>query len=565
MKRVNESAKNQFGNAKLNAGRIIALAMAALLLSSGLLRSAAASADSLDASFGQGGKLTTDFFNKSDSAGKLAIQPDGRIVVVGETVVANNTGAIALVRYNPNGSLDTTFGSGGKVTTTVGFSSGGKAVAIQPDGRIVVGGLAFLTSNNASLDFAVVRYKANGSLDASFGNGGIVTTDFFGSQEFISDIVIRPDGRILVTGAATEPQVRQSFAMAQYNPNGSLDPSFGLGGKVVTDFTSFGAGSSLSRALLLQADGRVVVVGNTNIVNTFNYDLAMARYNPNGSLDPTFGLGGKVLTDFFGNEDSANDIALQPDGRYLVAGSAQLTADFANTDFALLRYNSDGSLDPAFGVGGKVITDIRGGSDTALAVALLPNGRILAGGTSRIGITNASQDFALARYDANGNLDPTFGTGGKLLTDFFGNSDVLYDLAVQPDGRYLALGSAMHTSDFDSTDIALVRYFGDLAFDICVQDDTAQTLLQINSQTGDYYFQNCKKGISMSGRGAVSQNGCTLDLTDSGSSLTQFDRSLTAHVNLCTRQGNASVHLSASSPATMITDSNIDNNTGACH
>jgi uncharacterized delta-60 repeat protein len=308
----------------------------------------------------------------------------------------------------------------------------------------------------------------------------------------------------------------------------------------------------------------VIVVGETHITNTFDDDFALARYNNDGSLDPTFGTGGKLRTDFFGNEDHASGIVVQPDGHYVVAGSAQLTPDFASVDFALARYNSDGSLDTSFGVGGKTITDFRGGADYAAAVVLLATGRILVGGQSLIGRDNATSDFALARYDANGALDNTFGVGGKVLTDFFGNKDVISEIAVQPDGRYVAVGQARLTSDFNSTDFALARYVGDLTLDICVQDDVTRTLLKFNSQTGDYFFQNCKKGITLSGRGVVSQSGCKLDLYDSGPD-NQFDRSVTAHVNICTRRGNVSVQIPSSTTATMISDSNIDNNTGACH
>jgi uncharacterized delta-60 repeat protein len=260
------------------------------------------------------------------------------------------------------------------VTTDLGGFDLALGVAHQPDGKIVAAG-----QGGSDFDFAVARYNPDGSLDPSFGSGGSVTTDFGGS-EAATAVAIQADGKIVTTGSTFSAGV-QKFALARYSATGSLDPSFGSGGTVTTDF---GLGSGFGGALAVQSDGKIVAAGRAGS------DFVLARYNGDGSPDAGFGSGGNVTTDFGGVVfDAAFAVALQANGKIIVAGSA---FSFPAADFALARYNPDGSLDPSFGSGGKVTTDF-GGFDVAFGVALQPDGKIVAAGQGGSG-----SDFALARY-----------------------------------------------------------------------------------------------------------------------------------------------------------------------
>ncbi|MBI4339383.1 MAG: hypothetical protein HY680_05470 [Chloroflexi bacterium] len=407
----------------------------------------------LDTSFGASGKVTTDF-GGHDVALSAAIKNDGKIVVVGYS-----GHDFALAQYNADGSLDTSFGTGGKVTTDFGGADIGRSVAVQRDGRIVVAGAGgpghpFFTFDS---DFALARYNEDGSLDTSFGVGGKVMTHFGGSNDGAHSVAIQSDGRILVVG---ETGVGFDFALVRYNANGSLDTTFGTGGKVMTDF-GFSNDSAHSVAI---SDGRLLVAGTSNrTVSLFRGDpsFALSRYNANGSLDTSFGTGGKVVTDF-GGAEAGIAVGVQRDGRIVVTGYS----DASNTsqDFALARYDANGSLDTSFGVGGKVTTDF-GGNDVASSMAIQSDGKILLAGSRDVGGSVAVQadgtflrssfevNFALAQYNADGNLDASFGVGGKITTDF-GGTDIGTSLALQSDGKIVVAG---YRGPFPS-DFALTRY-----------------------------------------------------------------------------------------------------------
>jgi len=255
------------------------------------------------------------------------------------------------------------------VTTDFGGSDYGFSVALQPDGKIVVAGYA-------GGDFALARYNSDGALDTSFGSGGKVTTDFGGSYHPDGfSVALQPDGKIVVAGYAGG-----DFALARYNSDGALDTSFGSGGKVTTDFGGSDAGYSVA----LQPDGKIVVAGYAGL------DFALARYNSDGALDTSFGTGGKVTTDFSGGRDVGYSVALQPDGKIVVAG-------YAGVDFALARYNSDGALDTSFGSGGKVTTDFR-------RFRLWTFRRAPARRQDRVA-GYAGVDFALARYSVTTTVE----------------------------------------------------------------------------------------------------------------------------------------------------------------
>ena len=250
--------------------------------------------------FGTGGTLMTDLSRSTDLANAVAIQSDGKLVVVGQTYKNNDYSNedFAVTRYNTDGTLDTTFGAGGRVRTDFpGLAAVPSSVVIQRDGKIVVAGGAFPLFTFLG-NFEVVRYNPNGSLDRSFGNGGIVTTNFpQGSYAF--DVALQPDGKIIAAGTVFvnfDPgeSSNTDFALARYNPDGTPDATFGNGGQVSTDFLGL---EDDAFSVLIQPDGKIVAVGSANDPATF-YDFAAARYFSNGTLDTTFGVAGKVHTDF---------------------------------------------------------------------------------------------------------------------------------------------------------------------------------------------------------------------------------------------------------------------------
>ncbi len=384
----------------------------------------------LDPTFGNGGIVITGFDHNA-YAYSVATQSDGCIIVAGTVDDADeNTTDFALARYYSDGTLDTDFGNGGTVTTNFSYdeengnsSDYACAAAVQSDGKIVVAG-------SSDGDFALARYNADGSLDTGFGNGGMVTTDFSGQEDKAYTMAIQSDGKIVLAGRSNG----WYFVLARYNADGSLDANFGSGGKVITQFE---AGGADAESLTIQSNGKIVVAGR--ICNGCYF--AVARYNTDGSLDSTFGDDGMVTTEFAG---AAYAAAVQSDGKIVVAG---YTAN--GIAFALVRYNADGSLDTSFGSDGKVQTNF-GGTDFAYALAIQADGKIIAAGFRHTG-NPSNYDFALARYNADGSLDTTFDGDGTVTTNL-GGLDIARSMVLQSDGRIVVAGYAMN-------DFAVARYF----------------------------------------------------------------------------------------------------------
>ena len=355
-----------------------------------------------------------------------------------------------------DGDLDPTFGTGGKVMTDFNHSTDiAYAVALQSDGKLVAAGTTYTNNDYSNEDFAIARYNANGTLDTTFGVNGKVTTDFPGLAAVAFAVVVQPDGKILVAGGAFPNFVfLGDFELARYNPDGSLDTSFGTGGIVTTSFPFQG---SYAFALALQSDGKIIAAG-TDFVNfssedSSNTDFALARYNPDGTPDTTFGNGGQVTTDFAGFNDDAFSVLIQADGKLVAVGSAKNPANFY--DFAAVRYLANGTIDTSFGSGGKVRTDFGfAGFDQARSAALQPDGKIVAAGFT-IFNNGLSQPFAVARYNSNGTLDTTFDSDGKLLIDFGSFDQSAYRVLLQPDGKIVTVGYP-NTESSDS-DFLLAR------------------------------------------------------------------------------------------------------------
>ena len=395
---------------------------------------------SLDTTFGTGGIVTTPIGSYDACAYALGIQSDGRIVASGYYADGSNYD-FTLVRYNTDGSLDTTFGTGGIVTTPIGSGNAtANALGIQSDGRILAAGSSYNGSNN---NFTLVRYNTNGSLDTTFGTGGIVTTSIGSGYAGAYALGIQSDGKIMAGGYYADGS-NYDFALVRYNTNGSLDTTFGTGGIVTT---STGSGYDIAYVLGIQPDGRILAAGSSHYGS--NYDFALVRYNTDGSLDTTFGTGGIVTTTIGSGDSEVLALGIQSDGRIVAAGKSP---DGSNYDFALVRYNTDGSLDTTFGTGGIVTTPFGFGWDYANTLVIQSDGRIVAAGKS---FNGSNYDFALVRYNTDGSLDTTFGTNGKVTTPIGSYDAYAIALDIQSDGRIVAAGYSYNGNNYD---FALVRY-----------------------------------------------------------------------------------------------------------
>lgn len=386
----------------------------------------------LDTSFGNAGVISFDFGGQS-YAQAVAIQPDGKILAAGGAWEALTS--FALARYNPDGSLDTSFGSFGRATTAIGLGSSANAMQLQPDGRIVTAGYYDYTNFSGTVfGFALARHNADGSLDNSFGTGGKVTTAIGSSEDFATGLALQADEKIVAVGNTQVDSFNHIFniAVARYATNGLLDTSFGGTGKLVTQVAG---GQSMAGAVLIQADGKILVGGYGQVGTATNF--ALLRFLPGGSLDNSFGSFGRVTTDFgTGNSSFGNALALQSDGKIILAGRVMLGAVGV---VALARYNSDGTLDPSFGTGGKLTTQVGIAYDFANSVAVMVNGKILVAGLTQQG---NEDKVAVLRYLPNGSLDGSCGIGGKMLVSFADGNDAANSLAIDPIGRAVVAGQA---------------------------------------------------------------------------------------------------------------------------
>ncbi len=418
---------------------------------------ARAAAGDLDPTFGTAGMVTSDINRSTDIANAVAVQADGKLIVVGETYKNNDFSGedFVVTRYNTDGTLDNTFGSGGRVRTDFpGLAAVPSSVVIQPDGKIVVAGGAFPLFTFLG-NFELVRYNPNGSLDRSFGNGGIVTTTF-PEGSYASAVALQPDGKIIAAGTVFVDFIigessNTDFALARYNPDGTSDATFGNGGQVSTDFAGL---EDDAFSVLIQPDGKIVAVGSANNPATY-YDFAAVRYLSNGTIDTTFGVAGKVSTDFGDqNFDRARSAALQPDGRIVAAGFA-ISQNGGVQNFAVARYTSNGVLDTTFSGDGKNQIDFGSCCQSAYQVLLQSNGKIVTVGYANT--ESSDSDFLLARLNPRGSLDATFGVGGKVRTSFGDLNGGANGAALQSDGKIVAVGFQATFSN-QWTNFALARY-----------------------------------------------------------------------------------------------------------
>jgi uncharacterized delta-60 repeat protein len=447
--------------------RLTTAALLALLLAAATLPTPASAAGELDSSFGTGGFVTTNL-GGYETADYAAVQTDGRIVVVGGA--AQGTGPsfladISLLRYRADGALDTAFGNGGKVILDFGDTADvPTGVCLQADGKIVVVGTSYSPTTEAD-DLVLARFNADGTPDASYGTGGRVKVNLKSPlPAYTVTALIQPDGRVIAAGivyTSDDPQPFDSnFFATRFKTDGTLDTTFGTQGRATVDIMDF----DIVTGIALQADGRIVLAGvagvNPNTGAPTN-SFALARLKADGTPDPTFDGDGRLTTPFFGR-DYANGVAVQSDGKIVVAGEAGGTeANFTEPDFALARYETNGALDASFGTEGRVTLDFNSGSDTAIGVANAPGGRLIVGGYTYPTDHAVGPLFAVARLNADGSPDNTYGTGGRVTTLFPGGFRAFArGMTTQPDGKLILVGAVdvLPRPQDDIADIGIARF-----------------------------------------------------------------------------------------------------------
>lgn len=408
----------------------------------------------LDPDFGANGVVTTAITTGYDFVSAIGRDADGRLIVVGHAY-DGTAFDILVARYLANGDLDLSFGTGGHRLVEAGGWETIHGLAVLDDGALVIAGTATVST---SADVLVVRLAADGSLDPSFGIGGVVRTDL-GADEEARSLAVAADGSLLVAGVIWGPSYNSSdLLVMRYRPEGTLDATFGAGGVVVTSLTP----SDIAYALTARGDGGLLVAGSVAPTG-LNREAVLLRYLPDGRLDPTFGSGGSVRTSFTGPDNEAYAVLQQPDGKAIIAG---LATNPNNDRFvALARFDDAGGLDSSFGDGGTVRTAANGSTDELKALAVQSDGRLVAAGTT---FNGSSPDLAIARYHPDGSLDPTFGVGGTVVVGSADGAEEAGGVVVQDSGHVVVSARFYDTS---SVDVGLVRLQPDGSLDTSFGND----------------------------------------------------------------------------------------------
>ncbi len=378
-------------------------------------------------------------------------QADGKLVAVGNTYNAKGMKQFALLRYNLDGTLDTTFNGTGMVITKISDLTvpvdDAKAVIQQSNGRLVVVGV---TASGVNDDCALVRYNKDGSLDETFGEQGIVTMGFGTKDDTCLSIIQQADDKLVVAGEAamSNGNDKADFALARFNADGSLDSSFGTGGKVTTDF---GGTTNNGRSVIQLADGKLLMAGYSD------YNFALTRYNTDGSLDTTFDADGKLFVDIASDRDYAISVLQQADDQLVLAGYTNVNPG-NKTNFAVVRLNQDGSFDPSFNSTGKLVLSVDSNNNAVAKVIQQTDGKLVLAGST----ITSSKHMALVRLNTDGSLDTGFGGDGKVTANIGTVSDEAVSVVQQADGKLTVAGTG-NNGKFNY--MMLARFHGEVDTD----------------------------------------------------------------------------------------------------
>ena len=440
----------------------------------------------LDPSFNSTGKKTTDFSSGDDEIKAVAIQSDGKIVAAGYATVSG-VKVYALARYNTDGSLDNSFGTNGLVTTQIGSTNlYPNDMVIQPDGKIIVVGNF---GDGTGSKIMLARYNSDGTLDTNFGTSGFayLTLPHYASG---LTVALQSDNKIIVGGGAKTASNFVNFYLARFTTGGVLDNTFGGSGNgyVTTDVSkvefNYNNEDGSMYSIAIDNNDNIYCAGDVHISPTYQDLLALVKYTPSGSLDNTFG-GNGIVTYNFGANGYGKSVAIQSDGKIVVAG----TYSGSPNKFALFRFLSDGTLDNSFGTSGVTLTAIGSGNSVANSLALKGTGIVVSG----FSYNGSNNDFAIAVYNSSGTLDNTFGTSGTVTTDFNSNNDISNAVAVNSSGSIIAGGSASNGSNLD---FALAKYGGTTSlpveltsFNALINENTVNLTWQTATEVNNYGFE----------------------------------------------------------------------------
>ncbi len=437
----------------------------------------------LDTTFGIGGKVITQIGLSNDYALSVNILPDSSIITAGyysDYTYLPEGNNVFLSKYHIDGTLDNGFGIRGIVKDTIGsIGSQILATAIQPDGKIVAIGTV---GSGWSAKILLLRYNSNGTYDNYFGNGGIVITQI-DTCSLGGSVAIQPNGKIIVS-ASIHNGTNLDFGLLRYNSDGTLDNSFGTGGVVIS---TIGSGYEYNSSLKIQSDGKFVLAGRTYTSSWAESKGLIIRFDANGLIDTTFGNGGATITSVGSAPGYCvfNDIALQSDGKIVSIGYS--IEDIGNGNYdnknLVVRYNSNGLLDSSFGANGVVLTDVLGGGDIANSIIIQPDEKILIAGHSGEAYPDITSYITVSRYNDNGVLDVSFGTDGIVTTNVSGyETNFANSIKLQADRKIIVAGS---TSDISVLkNVALVRY--DSGLNLGIEENNQQSFFTIypNPTTG---------------------------------------------------------------------------------
>jgi len=381
-------------------------------------------AQSPDNTFGTNGKAYTSFGSFSSYCHAMILLPDGKIISAGEN--GNTTQAILISKHNADGTLDISFNTTGK--KQIDFGSAYEycySVLLHSDNKILLAG-----SSNGNA--ALARLLPNGDYDTQFSEDGKVTMSFGpGNGSSFQKVLQQPDGKIIAIGEAYNTS-SFDFSAARFNTDGSIDPTFGDGGKTTVNFNNY---NDFGRNATMQNDGKILIAGAAKNSNG-NSSIALLRLNADGSPDGTFGTAGKTTLTISGiADDYAEEVILLANGKILVGG-------YTAGDFLVMRFNSNGTPDQTFGISGYTLTDFNNFQDKAYALDVDNNGSIYLGGHGYETGNGGLFHFAIAKYNSEGNLDNTFNTDGKMTVVMGAYQSTIFEMALQPDGKLLAGGQS---------------------------------------------------------------------------------------------------------------------------
>ena len=400
------------------------------------------SSGALDTAFGSSGRVVRPIAGDSNETIEAMQLFQGSLYVTAST---HEIGDFALLRFAVDGTPDNSFGNAGLARADFNGKADSSRALTVFQGALLVGGAVGAVASNAGNDIGLARFLPGGALDTSFGNSGLSEVSLRGPVNATAlDAVAQADGKIVAAGHVGISFSDRDFALARYRSDGSLDPAFGQQGIVTTDFAN---GQDNAMAVAVQADGKMLAAGEVRIPPATSNDVGVARYTASGALDSSFGSGGKMSLDVDGSVDTVRALAVQDDGRILLAGDSTFPSQGNLSKMTVIRLLANGLRDTTFGSNGVANVSF-GNFDEGHALAVQSDGKILVGGIG-------DSDFAVARFLANGQLDTSFGSGGMVTHDFAGQFDFLQDLRVLPDWngqgeRILAVGSARATSSASS-------------------------------------------------------------------------------------------------------------------